>query len=241
MATNDVYLRPDAGDGANGVRLRPDGPDSSTITGTLAWTGQNDTWSVASTLLVTGTIAVQSGSDTWAVSSGVRVSSSLTVQSGNDTWSLTGAARVSGTVAFLSQDDTWALVSTVTAGTIDGSLSWSSGNDSWAIAGNVVQTAMFSRGNYWFDEKHRKKRWEEEKEAEKERRETLISAFQGLPEQAKPEAVAIFAGSNAESVDWKPIAIDVEQFNAAIMRMAILKAQRQDEDDILELMEIGAL
>jgi hypothetical protein len=28
MATNDVYLRPDAGDGANGVRLRPDGPDS---------------------------------------------------------------------------------------------------------------------------------------------------------------------------------------------------------------------
>ena len=27
MAVNDVYLRPDAGDGANGVRLRPDDPD----------------------------------------------------------------------------------------------------------------------------------------------------------------------------------------------------------------------
>jgi hypothetical protein len=31
MATNDVYLRPDAGDGANGVRLRPDAPDPSKI------------------------------------------------------------------------------------------------------------------------------------------------------------------------------------------------------------------
>ena len=31
MATNDVYLRPDAGDGTNGVRLRPDAPDPSKI------------------------------------------------------------------------------------------------------------------------------------------------------------------------------------------------------------------
>lgn len=29
MAVNDVYLRPDAGDGPNGVRLRPDAPDSA--------------------------------------------------------------------------------------------------------------------------------------------------------------------------------------------------------------------
>ncbi len=31
MATNDVYLRPDAGDGVNGVRLRPDAPDAGGV------------------------------------------------------------------------------------------------------------------------------------------------------------------------------------------------------------------
>lgn len=36
MATNDVYLRPDAGDGENGVRLRPDAPDPSKIDYVLA-------------------------------------------------------------------------------------------------------------------------------------------------------------------------------------------------------------
>ena len=36
MAVNDVYLRPDAGDGANGVRLRQDAPDIGAVNYTLA-------------------------------------------------------------------------------------------------------------------------------------------------------------------------------------------------------------
>jgi len=37
MATNDVYLRPDAGDGTNGVRLRPDAPDGASGSRPLAY------------------------------------------------------------------------------------------------------------------------------------------------------------------------------------------------------------
>ena len=45
MATNDVFLRQDAGDGTNGVRLRPDAPDSVAYTlpgaaGTYVVSGQ---------------------------------------------------------------------------------------------------------------------------------------------------------------------------------------------------------
>lgn len=46
MATNDVFLRPDAGDGTNGVRLRPDAADGGTnyqvdaLAGTYSLTGQ---------------------------------------------------------------------------------------------------------------------------------------------------------------------------------------------------------
>ena len=47
MATNDVFLRPDAGDGTNGVRLRIDAADSggtnyqvNALAGTYALSGQ---------------------------------------------------------------------------------------------------------------------------------------------------------------------------------------------------------
>jgi hypothetical protein len=52
MATNDTYLRPDAGDGVNGVRLRTDAPDSGGIytlvcdAGAYNYVGQAATLSV---------------------------------------------------------------------------------------------------------------------------------------------------------------------------------------------------
>jgi len=63
MATNDIYLRPDAGDSVNGVRLRTDAPDSGgptayTLTcdaGAYAYTGQ------AATLQVDKSLACAAG------------------------------------------------------------------------------------------------------------------------------------------------------------------------------------
>jgi len=235
MATNDVYLRPDAGDGTNSVRLRPDAPDSGSITSTLAWASQNDTWAIVSTLLVTGVIVVQSGSDTWALSSGVRVSGSIAVQSGSDTWGLTGAASLSGTVSLLNQNDTWALVSTVTSGEINGLLAWSSESDSWNIAGNAQQ--IMRGGHFGFDEKKRKKRFDEEREQAEERKRLLVKAFNGLPEQAKPEAVEAIAG-DVPQVDWTHYAEQIELFKFAMAQIVIAKAMRDDADDLMEVLEI---
>lgn len=91
--TNDVYLRPDAGDGVNGVRLRPDAPDPSGATSTLAWTGGSDTWAIASGVRIDGSIAIQSSDDTWALASTVTaggIESALDWTSQSDVWALAG-------------------------------------------------------------------------------------------------------------------------------------------------------
>ena len=117
----------------------------------------------------------------------------------------------------------------------------------YAIAGNdasLTYKAGAARplgGHFGFDEKKRNKRWKEDLDAERERRETLIAAFNGLPDRAKPEAVEAISGAESISINWQPIAVDVESFHAAIMKMAIIKAMRQDEDDVLDLIEMGVL
>lgn len=70
MATNDVYLRPDAGDGTNGVRLRPDAPDPSKIdyvltcdAGAYVYAGQNAQLTVGKNLALSAGAYSYVGSD----------------------------------------------------------------------------------------------------------------------------------------------------------------------------------
>lgn len=166
---------------------------SESVSGTIAWTGQDDAWVV------------------------------------------TGVATVSGVVSFLSQDDTWSLVSTVTSGTVDSSLSWVSGDDSWAIQGTVPQ--VMRGGHFGFDEKKRKKRFDEEREQAEERRNLLVKAFNGLPEQVKPEAVEAIAG-DVPQVNWTYYAEQIERFQFAMAQIVIAKAMRDDAEDLMEVLEL---
>lgn len=70
MATNDTYLRPDAGDASNGVRLLTDAPDAggaATITGTLGATEVSDSAVIVGLIDHTGTLVATEASDTAAI------------------------------------------------------------------------------------------------------------------------------------------------------------------------------
>ena len=125
MATNDVFLRPDAGDGTNGVRLRPDAADSAgAVTGTIAWTQAGDTWALTGAARVSGTAAIVQADDTWA---------------------LTGAARVTGTIAFTQEQDTWAATAAVL---VTGTISWTQSDDTWAVEGTVADASPVAQPGY---------------------------------------------------------------------------------------------
>ena len=99
MATNDVYLRPDAGDGTNGVRLRPDGPDSGgavnyelvCAAGSYVYTGQ------AATLSVGRNLALAAGAYTYTgQSAGLVVGRRLSLAAGAYTYTGQSAGLVVG-------------------------------------------------------------------------------------------------------------------------------------------------
>jgi hypothetical protein len=129
MATNDVFLRPDAGDGTNGVRLRPDAADAGGVTGSLAWTEENDTWSITGALTASGSIA-------WTEA--------------NDTWAVTGVLTASASINWTEADDTWAITGTVTSATNNGTLAWTEADDVWSIQGSAQAEAIAYSGGWPF-------------------------------------------------------------------------------------------
>lgn len=93
MATNDVFLRPDAGDGTNGVRLRPDAADAGGVTGTIAWTEALDTWAITGAITTSGLIAWTEAEDVWSIVGTLTGSGALAWTEANDTWSIQGSAQ----------------------------------------------------------------------------------------------------------------------------------------------------
>lgn len=96
MAVNDVYLRQDAGDGTNGVRLRPDAPDAGGITGTLAATEAQDVALLAGVLGHVGTLAATEAQDTASiagtVTSGAGVTGTLAATEAQDVAAFSGTS-----------------------------------------------------------------------------------------------------------------------------------------------------
>lgn len=84
------------------------------ITGTAAWTEDNDTAVVAATYGPTGTIAFTEGNDTATVAASFGPTATAAWTEGNDTIVATGAVQVTAVVAVLEGDDT--IVATGTGG-----------------------------------------------------------------------------------------------------------------------------
>lgn len=109
MATNDVFLRPDAGDGTNGVRLRQDAPDSggaysiTALHGTYALSGQT------ASLLKTKLIVASNG--TYSLSGQTAIlSRNRNLTATNGTYSLAGqSATVLRSKAVVASSGTYAL------------------------------------------------------------------------------------------------------------------------------------
>ena len=97
MATNDVYLRPDAGDGTNGVRLRPDAADAGgTVNYTLVCAVGAYAYSgVAANLTVARRLALSAGAYTYTgQTAGLTLARRLSLSAGAYTY--TGVAASLG-------------------------------------------------------------------------------------------------------------------------------------------------
>jgi len=67
---------------------------SSAVTGTLAWSGQNDSWSLTGAAVVSGAISFIGQNDTWSLVSTVSnpVTGTIAWTSQNDTWEISGSS-----------------------------------------------------------------------------------------------------------------------------------------------------
>ena len=139
MALPDIFLR--AGDATpSTIVLRdPTVPDSSGVTGTLAWTEDDDGVSLAGTLTVTGTIAWTEADDTVAIGTTVTVSGSLAWTEADDTVAAAATVTVSGALSWTEADDVLAAGSTVTVTT---ALAWTEDEDAVALTGDVVAAGV---------------------------------------------------------------------------------------------------
>lgn len=187
MATNDVYLRPDAGDGTNGVRLRPDGPDAGGVTGTLAATEAQDTSLFAGAIGHTGTLAATEA---------------------QDTASFAGVHGQTGTIAATEAQDTASIAGTVTAGvSITGTLDAPEAQDVAAFEGTASQQVIWLGGSEAKKKTKRKSQAQEWKEQQELRREQIAQAV-----MAKTQA-AVMRDALVPSVQEKPVlpVLQVEQ------------------------------
>lgn len=98
MATNDVYLRPDAGDGTNGVRLRIDAPDSAAIYVSAAgYSAGTSTAILTAAAISTANLQAVGTSDATAI--GAAISLGTMSAAGTSTVEGVGADGNTGTIA----------------------------------------------------------------------------------------------------------------------------------------------
>lgn len=226
MATNDVYLRPDAGDGTNGVRLRPDAPDPSKINYVLACdAGAYSYVGNDATLKVGRFLALDAGAYAYA---------------GNDATLKVGRllALDGGAYAYVGNDATLTYV----PGAVNYTLACAAG--AYTYTGNDA-TLTYVPGvvNYdthdGVDTRKRDKRIREEKQKLREMLNEAFDAVQGitLPEEVEQNKQVV------EPLVAKITPQDVEEVKAQVrllvsqmyMQAAIQKAA-QDEDDVETLM-----
>lgn len=224
MATNDVYLRPDAGDGTNGVRLRPDAPDPSKIdyvltcsAGNYTYTGNAATFVFARNLFLSaGSYAYTGNPATFQVQRNLALAKGSYNYVGNDA-TLT---YIPGAVNYSLQCEPGAYIY--------------SGNDAVLdYAPGVVNYDTHDGG----DDKKKAEAFKKSKEL---LRKQLIDAVDeandtSIPFEVEKVKQAIPAAITKE--DIKAVTHEVNLLITQIyMQIALEKAAKQDEDDVAIVM-----
>jgi predicted TIM-barrel enzyme len=124
------------------------GSGTSTVKGTLAYSNNNDTLAAAGKSTVIGTLGYTNNNDTLTASgtAGAGNNGTLAYTNNNDTLAGTGAPVVKGTLAATNANDTLAAAGT---STVKGSLAYTNNNDSLAASGKstVIGTLAASNNN----------------------------------------------------------------------------------------------
>jgi hypothetical protein len=160
MAINDVYLRPDAGDGANSVRLRTDAPDASSSNATLAWTEQDDVNALTAAVSQSATIA-------WTES--------------DDVTAIAAEASSAEVIDWTSENDITAITANSAGTSADADLAWTEGDDVTDIQVFVDPAILIFDGHDGKPFKEKKPKWQHDKEHNDKRRATIAESIYGKP------------------------------------------------------------
>ena len=108
----------------------------------------------------------------------------------------------------------------------------------WDFGSPVIP--VLTGGHFGFDEKKRKRRFDEELGAEQARKLALQKAFGLLPEPVQ-EQVAAEVAQTTEKIDWTPIAVDPARYAYAIARIESRLQDIEEEQELNELIQMGLL
>jgi hypothetical protein len=238
MATNDVFLRQDGGDGTNGVRLRIDAADSGGIISvSSATTDGADVSAILLNIIVATSSATTDGADVSAATIGPIAAVTSATTDGDDVSAIAISPVVGASTETTDGADVSAADVNPQSDIVSASSDTTNGADESAADIQVVSIIIGGHSG----KKPKEQKWKKEKEAKDERRRVLAAACEDLPPEVKPVAVKAITGIEAQTIAWEPIIADLDRFQAAIMQMAIAKAARQDEEDIEELIEMGVI
>lgn len=229
MATNDVYLRPDAGDGTNSVRLRPDGP-SGGVSYTLALAAGSYTYTgIAAQLTVARNLPLAAGAYSYSgKTASLNVARNLPLAA--------GAYAYAGNNATLTYVPGASAIN-YTLDLAPGVYGYQGGNAQL----DYRQGAVLRGGHFGFDDKKRAKRIKDEVDAERRRKEIIAAAFAKLTEPEKKVAAAGIVGRAQTSVNWEPIVIDVARYKKALKVIESTLEIMRDEQDIEDMLTMDIL
>ena len=225
MATNDVYLRPDAGDGANGVRLRPDGPSGgvnyvlSCSAGAYAYTGIAATLSLSRNLQLSKGIYAYTGQ-----TANLTIARNISLS--------TGVYAYVGLPSILTYVPGSSAVNYTLA--LEPGIYAYQGNDATLIyEPGVVNYDTHDGG----DEKKRVDSFRKKKELLREQLNESIDAAHEVQMPVEVEKVQQAIPVALTKEDIAEVTSEVNLLITQIyMRIAMEKAARQDEDDVAIVM-----
>ncbi len=100
-------------------------------------------------------------------------------------------------------------------------------------------------GHFGFDEKTRRKRWDSELSAEEERKRILHEAFYGLPVEVREEITAqpevAIEQAAVSAVDYQAMLGEIQALARRVAELGIQQLNDQDDEDIVEIIAMGAI
>lgn len=114
---------------------------AETISGTLAYTEDDDTIAASGAENIPGTLAFTEDDDVIAASGTETISGTLAYTEDDDTWAATGAETVSGTLAYTEDDDVWLITS---PSSVTGTLAYTEADDVIAASGTETFTGTLA-------------------------------------------------------------------------------------------------